>query len=318
MTDITRRAMLGAAVCTAASGLIPRSVFASPTSYDLKPFSVADGIWMIEGSRDYFSRENGGAIVNCALIDTDIGVLIVDSGPSRKYGEALLDVARGLNGRGAAGVMITHHHPDHFFGNQVFSDKPIYALPETRALAASEGDGFADNMYRLLGDWMRGTEPLPPNKDITSSFLTIGGRKLKTLPLAGHTGADLAILDEKTGTMIAGDLAFLDRAPTTPHADLAVWRDALTEMSQQQASSIIPGHGPIDRKGTSLTQTHAYLDWLEVTLKQSASEGLDMVEIMDLPIPEEFSGMGSMPQEFYRSVAHLYPDIERAVMPLSQ
>ncbi|WP_150524880.1 quinoprotein relay system zinc metallohydrolase 1 [Roseibium sediminis] len=318
MTDLTKRQFLGAVGSTAVIAALPKSVFAAPLSYDLAPVQVADGIWMIEGRTEYFSAENGGAIVNCALIETEAGIVLVDTGPSRKYGEALLDVARGLNGRGVAGVMITHHHPDHFFGNQVFSDKPIHALPETRALAESQGDGFADNMYRLLGDWMRGTEPAPPNTDVSSSVISIGGRSFETLPLSGHTGADLAILDQKTGLLIAGDLAFLNRAPTTPHADLPTWRAALDVLTEKNASAILPGHGPLDTSGASLAQTRDYLDWLEATLKQAALDGLDMVEIMDEPLPDRFAGMGAMPQEFHRSIAHLYPQIERDSMPLGQ
>ena len=318
MTGLTKRQFLSAVGGVIATSSLPMSVHAAPLSYDLGPVQVADGIWMIEGRTEYFSTENGGAIVNCALIETDSGIVIVDTGPSRKYGEALLDLARGLNGRGVAGVMITHHHPDHFFGNQVFADKPIHALPETRALAASQGDGFADNMYRLLGDWMRGTEPVPPNTDVASSVISIGGRTLETLPLSGHTGADLAILDQKTGLLIAGDLAFLNRAPTTPHADLPTWRAALAVLEETKASAILPGHGPLDTSGTSLSQTRDYLDWLEATLKQAAVDGLDMVEIMDQPLPDRFASMGAMPQEFHRSIAHLYPAIERDTLPLGQ
>lgn len=316
--NLSRRSFLAGTAGTGAMVCAPSAaVFAAPKkAYDLSPVQVADGLWMIEGSTEYFTSENGGAIVNCALIETGTGIVIVDTGPSRRYGEALLEVARGLNGRGVTAIVITHHHPDHFFGNQVFGAAPIHALPETRALAASEGDGFADNMYRLLGDWMRGTEPVPPNADIASSLLEIGGRTFRTLPLSGHTGADLALLDQKTGTLIAGDLAFLNRAPTTPHADLDAWRAALSTLEGIDAAAILPGHGPLDRSGQSLAQTRAYIDWLEETLEDAALEGLDMVEIMATELPPEFAGMGAMPQEFHRSVAHLYPQIEREALPL--
>lgn len=295
--------------------LAPMLALAGGRGYDLQPVPVANGLWMIEGSTDYFSKANGGAIVNCALIDTADGLVIVDTGSSRRYGEALIDLARGLNGRGVAAVVNTHHHPDHFFGNQVFTDKPIHALGETRQLAAADGDGFADSMYRLLGDWMLGTEPVPPNTDILTSVLAIGGRRLQVLPLSGHTGADLALLDQDTGTLITGDLTFFNRAPTTPHADLSAWRDSLDRLEAIEAAAILPGHGPLDRTGASIAQTRAYLDWLETILKSSAAQGLDMVEIMALDLPSGFADMGAMPEEFHRSVSHLYPRIERAAMP---
>ncbi len=285
--------------------------------YDLMPVQVADGVWMIEGTTEYFTNENGGAIVNCALIETDTGMVIVDTGPSLRYGEALAQIAAQMSVSGVAAIFNTHHHPDHYFGNQVFADKPIYALPGTRTAALRDGDGFSDNMYRLLGDWMRGTEPVPPNQGISSSTVSIGKREFVIYPLEGHTGADLAVLDKKTGTLITGDLAFLDRAPTTPSADLGKWGESIDLLTTVNAAAIIPGHGPFDKTGRSLVQTKDYLEWIEETLQTAAGEGLSMVELMDSTIPKRFVKMGAMPQEFHRSVSHLYPDIERKILPLS-
>lgn len=310
---ISRRSALGLIGVAA----LPRPVFAAPKTYDLKPKQIANGLWMIEGSTEYFSDENGGAIVNCALLDTPDGLIIIDSGPSLRYGQALASIARELSPKGAAALVNTHHHPDHFFGNQAFPDTPVWAMGETKVLAETHGDAFADNMYPILGDWMRGTEPRPPTNVILGDTLEIGGRVLEALPLSGHTAADLALLDRETGTLIAGDLAFLDRAPTTPSADLGLWRDSLDLLEGFEASGVIPGHGPLDQTGASLRQTRAYLDWLDKTLRDAAARGYDMVEIMHFDMPAEYAAMGAMPEEFHRSVTHLYGEIERQVMPLT-
>jgi len=285
-------------------------------SYDLKPKQVADGIWMLEGSTDYFSMDNGGDIVNCAIIEGPGGLTIVDTGPSLRYGQAMQDLLMNLSGKPVTTVINTHHHPDHFFGNQVFADIPIRALSRTGALAAEQGEDFADNMYRILGDWMRGTEVVPPTLSLPEGEITLGGRKLTVLPLAGHTESDLALMDVETGTVIAGDLAFLDRAPTTPSADLDQWRESLDALTALAPSAVIPGHGPFDPSLKSLTQTRAYLDWIEETLVDAADQGFDMVEVMDLPIPDHFAELGALPEEFHRSVSHLFPDIEADALPL--
>lgn len=299
-----------------AAGAIAPKAFAAPRlHYDLVPVQVGNGVWMIEGRTEYFTAENGGAIVNCALLDSADGMIIIDNGPSLRYGEALRQAVSQMSPKGIAAVINTHHHPDHFFGNQAFDGIPLLALADTRHQAETHGDAFADNMYLLLGDWMRGTEPVPPNRDVGGGDLVIGGRRLDMIPLGGHTEADLAILDKDTGILIAGDLAFLDRAPTTPSADLALWRQSLDILTGIGASAIIPGHGPFDPERESLRQTGDYLIWLDAILRRSAADGLDMVEIMQLDLPLHFARMGAMPQEFHRSVAHLYSDIERSVLP---
>lgn len=285
-------------------------------AYDLEPKLVADGIWMLEGSTDYFSMENGGDIVNCAILEGDEGLIVVDTGPSRRYGEAMLDVLGNISGKPVATVINTHHHPDHFFGNQVFSGIPLRALSETGALAVEHGEGFADNMYRILGDWMRGTEVIPPTQSLPLGDVTLAGRKFNVIPLAGHSEADLALLDVKTGVLIAGDLAFLNRAPTTPSADLGKWRESLDTLDGLEASAVLPGHGAFDPALASLSQTRNYLNWLEGALRDAVEQGLDMVEVMESPLPKTFAVMGAQPQEYQRSVSHLFPDIESEVLPL--
>ncbi|MGI9357362.1 MAG: quinoprotein relay system zinc metallohydrolase 1 [Rhizobiaceae bacterium] len=316
---ITRRSavsLIAAGGFFAAAG--PANADIAKEKYDLVPRKVGDGIWLIRGSTDYFDQDNGGDVVNCILIETATGIIIVDTGVSLRYGQALAKVAAGLSGLGVAAVINTHHHPDHWFGNQVFADRPIYALAGTKKLAEDEGDAFSDNMYRLLGDWMRGTETTPPTHVLASSSIIVGGREFTVYPLKGHTGADLALLDKKTGILVAGDLAFYNRAPSTSHAILDTWHASIEVLKGVGASAILPGHGPVDRTGDSLNQTEAYLSWLETTLKTAAALGLDMVEIMqDSKIPDDFASLGAMPTEFHRSIAHLYPDIEKQALPLS-
>ena len=315
---LTRRTLLaGAAAALGAAAVTP--AHAQPRlAYDLSPFRIADGVWMIQGAMEHFTKENGGAILNVVLIEAPDGIIVIDTGSSRRYGETLREVANGLHPNGVAALVNTHHHPDHFFGNQVFADKPIHALPGTIEAAARDGDGFADNLYRLLGDWMRGTEPMPPGEAITSSTLTLGGREFTTVPLAGHTSADLALLDRQTGTLIAGDLLFLDRAPTTPHADLSEWRRSLDWLAGMAANVIVPGHGPAETSKRAIEQTRGYLDWLDARLRAGAAEGLSMVEVMDEAVPPPWSELAVEPDEYFRSVSHLYPEIEASILPLAE
>ncbi|SMX32801.1 quinoprotein relay system zinc metallohydrolase 1 [Maliponia aquimaris] len=309
---LTRRAALG---LLASLPLAPRAWAQARLSYDLVPKPLVDGIWMIEGATEYFSMENGGAIVNVILMQGDTGLILIDTGSSRRYGEALATAARHLDIRGISAVVNTHHHPDHFFGNQVFADRPIHALGGTLQAVQEQGDALADNMYRLLGDWMRGTEVMPPTQVVAGGDLTLDGRDFTALPLGGHTGADLALLDRTAGTLVTGDLAFLNRAPTTPNADLPRWHASLDALAAERPALIIPGHGPADPTGESLRQTRDYLTWLEDTLRNGARQGLDMVELIETPLPERFAAMGAQPQEYRRSVAHLFPGIELQELP---
>jgi quinoprotein relay system zinc metallohydrolase 1 len=313
---LDRRAALGLIAAAPVVAAAPRA-WAQALDYALSPAQVAPGIWMVEGVRDHFSKANGGNIGNTVFIETDAGLLVIDTGSSLRYGEALRAAAQAATGRQVAEVWNTHHHPDHFLGNGAFADLPIRALPDTAGLAASHGDGYADALYRLLGDWMRGTSPQPPDGSLAAGERVLGGRRFRLLAMAGHSQADLAVLDEETGTLVAADLVFLDRAASTPDAELSVWRDSLAALRALAPAATLPGHGPVDRGGTSYDQTRGYLEWLETTLREAVSGGLDMMEAMAAPMPEAHARLGAQPTEFSRSVIHLYPRLEAELLPVA-
>ncbi len=56
-------------------------------NYHLKPRQIAQGTWVIEGAVDDFSRANGCNIINTAFIATGAGVVVINTGTSRLYGE---------------------------------------------------------------------------------------------------------------------------------------------------------------------------------------------------------------------------------------
>ncbi|KAB0597969.1 hypothetical protein F7Q96_08470 [Cupriavidus gilardii] len=75
--------------------LLPASAFGDelaqrplqPPDYRLAPRGIGDGVWLLEGANADFAVGNGCNIINTAFIDTGDGVVVVNTGPSRRYGE---------------------------------------------------------------------------------------------------------------------------------------------------------------------------------------------------------------------------------------
>ena len=114
--------------------------------YTLKPRQIARDTWLLEGSTDNFAKANGGNIVNTAFIVTERGVVVIDTGPSRRYGEAMRKTIAATTDKPVIEVLLTHHHPDHVLGNQAFADVPIGALAGTTELLRQQGDAMAENL----------------------------------------------------------------------------------------------------------------------------------------------------------------------------
>jgi quinoprotein relay system zinc metallohydrolase 1 len=291
------------------------SGLAQALEYHLQPRQIAEGVWLVEGSTDNFAPDNGGNIVNVGFIETAEGVVVIDTGPSRRYGEALRQSIEHVTGKPVLRVLLTHHHPDHVLGNQAFAGVPIAALPGTAKLLAEQGDAMAENMYRLVGDWMRGTEVVLPTEEVQEGTLEIGGRRLQLLALRGHTGADLAILDERAGVLFAGDILFYQRALTTPNTPgLDVWLADLDRLQALPWKQIVPGHGPLATDAAPFAQMRDYLGWLDGLMREGAEQGAEMNELIRAPIPERFAQVNLSRYELIRSVSHLYPRYERQAM----
>ncbi len=283
--------------------------------YALKPRQIAEGTWLLEGSTDNFAKANGGNIVNVAFIVTEAGVVVIDTGPSRRYGEALRQAIASVTAKPVIQVLLTHHHPDHALGNQAFKDVPIGALADTTKLLHEQGDSMAENLYRMVGDWMRGTEVVLPSEVLEPGVRTFGNHDLRLLALTGHTGADLAILDQSTGVLFAGDLVFYQRALTTPNSPgLAAWLADITTLQGLPWTLVVPGHGPIATDAQPFEQMRDYLTWLDQLLRDGAANGSDMTEMIRSPIPERFAAISLSRYELIRSVSHLYPRYEHAQM----
>ncbi|MCT2398758.1 quinoprotein relay system zinc metallohydrolase 1 [Novosphingobium mangrovi (ex Huang et al. 2023)] len=311
---LTRRAMLGAALALPVAARAEQ--FAG--RYEPRAEPIADGLWMVRGADAPIEFGNGGAIANSALIATEAGTVLFDPGVSLTHGQALAALALQVTGIPVARVYVSHLHPDHAFGAAAFDPWIVHALPATRKELERDGEGLSDAMYDLLADWMKGTNLVLPLGDVAAGDATFGGRDFRMFALSGHSGGDLALLDRRTGTLIAGDLVFHDRAPSTPHADLPSWRAALDVLEATPHKLLLPGHGPLDTDHTAITQTRDWLDWIDATLRKAVAGGLSMAEAGDIAIPGRFARLKAARYEWQRSVSHFYPGLEEELLPRLQ
>lgn len=279
--------------------------------YGLAPQRVAPDTYVLFGANEHFNFRNGGNIVNTAFIVTADGVVVIDTGPSRLYGEQMRAAIAEITDRPIVKVYNTHLHPDHFLGNQAFEDVPEAALAGTIEGIRTHGEMFNESLYRLSGAWEAGTRVVIPGEVLEPGTVEIGGHRLRLLAMHGHTDADLVILDETTGVLFAGDLVFNGRTPTTPHADIDQWLLSLERLERLAFKLLVPGHGQAANDAAPIIQTRNYLQWLSKGLAEQAEQGRDMAEVlMPRSPPASIRKLAVFMAEYQRSVVHLYPALE--------
>ena len=288
---------------------------AATFDYGLKARELAPGVYVVDGANDDFAPErNGCNIINTGFITTGAGVVVINTGPSKRYGDQLRALIARTTTEPVVRVIHLNLHPDYFLGNQAFADVPREATASTRAGMAREASAYETNLYRLCGDWMRDTESLLPDATIEPGVLRIGRRELELRELQGHTDSDLVLIDRASGIAFAGGLVFVDRIPTTPHARVGAWTASLKALDDPSLKVLVPSHGPVRGNTDGRAQTLGYLSWLDANFRDAASRGLDMNELLRAPVPAEYRAWGAFATEYTRNISHLYPRYELAVL----
>lgn len=295
--------------------LIGCIAFAQAADYPIHPQEIAPDSWVVIAETGYFTPQNGGFIVNTAFIKTTDGVVVIGAGPSKQFGEQYRKTIEHTAGASVRELWLTHRHPDHFLGSQAFHDVPIRADAKNTELIAKEGDGLAENLYRLVGDRMQGTSSVIPSPTLSPGERVIGGHQLELIQASGHTQSDLAVFDRSTGVLYAIDQVFNGRTPTLPNADIPTWLASLDRLAKLPFKTLVPGHGPVTHDAGPILATRDYLLWLDDTFKRAARAGLSPNEVMALPIPERFANWAEARDELRRSVGFMYGKYEKAELP---
>lgn len=275
---------------------------------------VAENTWMVEGVKEELSTSNCGHIGNQAFIVTPSGVILIDSGSSPHFGEALKTLIAQHTAQPVRWVLNTHHHPDHFFGNAAFGEAQHLTLASTRTLMARDRDALIDNVERLTGHSLEHSHIALP-KVVEAGEITLGNYPLTLFAMSGHSGGDLVIMDHTTDVLFLGDMGFYQRAAATAHSpSLQQWQEELNDLRTLNASTAVPGHGPSAPPETIIGQTTHYLEWLDQRLSDVASEGLGANHALAVELPDTFSTMALSEYEFTRSVMQLYPRYEARLL----
>ncbi|WP_420971108.1 MBL fold metallo-hydrolase [Bradyrhizobium sp. B120] len=256
-TLMSRRAFAAAAGALAFLGTGSKCATAQvadprpPTVDTSNPKEVADGVWVVSDNRVWL-------VPNIGIIVGKVAALVVDCGLGPANGEKVLELARRLAGPRRLMLTLTHFHPEHGYGAQVFRrDATILYNRIQRDELAEKGaryiELFRKTQSAAAAAALDGTTIVMPDViyDGPRTEVDLGGRIVELHSVGtAHTRGDQIVFLPKERILFAGDLIEERMFPIFPwfppldtDLDGARWMQVLSNLQRFDPDLIVPGHG---------------------------------------------------------------------------
>ncbi|HUI20154.1 MAG TPA: quinoprotein relay system zinc metallohydrolase 2 [Methylocella sp.] len=274
----TRREVLQGGFCLCC---FPTAAGASTGPFAME--EVAKGIHIRRGIDEDATKTNENAIANTGFILGRDCVLVTDPGGSLADGERLRASIAQATALPIKYVVMNHVHPDHVFGASAFlKDDPVFVGHARLAeVLQQRGSFYREKLSAILGPERTGTVVTPGMEIQDRAEIDLGGRVIEvTAHAPAHTVCDVSLFDQSTGTLLPGDLLFVQRAPALD-GSLRGWRKTLEDLKQLNATRAVPGHGPaaVDWPSASFPLGR-YLSTLERDTRRAIAGGTSIDEAM--------------------------------------
>ena len=256
-----------------------------------EPEEVADGVFVLS---------DGGVplVPNVGIVLGTRDVLVVDTGMGIRNGTKVLGHARELAAGRRLLLTVTHFHPEHGLGAQVFVPEATIVYNRAQADELQEkGRGYIDlfaSWGSTVADELAGIELVRPHVAYDGAAdLDLGGRtvELRTWGLAHTRGDQVAFLPQER-ILFAGDLVETRLFPIFPYfppddvdVDGGRWIDVLDRLLELDPAIVVPGHGEVG--GASLIrEARDYMTLVQSETARLAAAGLDVDAVVERLEPE--------------------------------
>jgi glyoxylase-like metal-dependent hydrolase (beta-lactamase superfamily II) len=244
----------------------------------LTPQKVNETTFALIGETGGRTYENQGLNANYGVIITNDGVILIDSGASRKGAELINQQVQRLAGKKVKWVINTGSQDHRWLGNNYFLSQgaEVIALHKTVATQKQLALTQLDSVKAVLKDRFDGTKPAYAQKPINQNEaeLNLGGTKVQIKYLNhAHFEGDVVVYLPQQNIIFSGDHIYVDRLlGVLPQSNAEKWLDAFNKIESINPKVIIPGHGSVCNLPKAKKQTGDYLKFLVDGSKKYAED----------------------------------------------
>ena len=212
---------------------------------------IANGIWVIPDRRVPL-------VPNIGIVVGEDSVLVVDTAMGPANGARVLAAAREKAAGRRLLLTITHFHPEHGFGAQVFRNEATIAYNRAQLEELHEKGPAYVGMFRTFGPGvaaaLEGVELVEPHLVYDGDAeIDLGNRRVFLRSFGrSHTRGDQIVFCPDERVLFTGDLAELRIFPIYPFfppddadVDGTQWIEVLRRLEQLDPFIVVPGHGAV-------------------------------------------------------------------------
>lgn len=256
----------------------------------IKP--VADRVWAIVGPLTNRSPENLGNNATFGVVETDAGVVLIDSGGSYKGAKKIHEKIRTVTDKPIRYVINSGGQDHRWFGNDYFSGLGATIISSRNAREDHE-QRLVDQIGRLtslIGDEnFTGTrEKYADELFDQKKILELGGVRLEIVHAGqAHTPGDAFIWLADRSVMFSGDIVYVERMlGVGDQSNSKTWVEVFETMAGYQPKVVVPGHGNPVPLATAQQDTYRYLTTLREKVGAFLDDGGDASEISKVDMSE--------------------------------
>jgi glyoxylase-like metal-dependent hydrolase (beta-lactamase superfamily II) len=259
------------------------------TTRDANVERVADGVYAL--------RLPARALADETIVPARVsfvvgpgGVVVIDSGLAYDDGRAILEAVERTAHAPVRLAILTQPTQEAIFGAAAYQERgvPVAMHADAARLMASRCETCLERLRGALGARaMHGSRVIVPDRLLHDGEVIDAIARPLRVVAPGWTSAPgaVALVDERTDTLIAGSIVSIDAVPDLRDADVARWRAVLERLARSHCRHLVPSHGPVG-SCADIPRLAAYLDALEARVAVLFARGVelgDLAAACDLP-----------------------------------
>lgn len=243
-----------------------------------EPTEVAAGVYVIPDGRVPL-------VPNIGIVVGEDRALVVDTGMGPRNGAVVREHAERLAAGRPLTLTVTHFHPEHGYGAQVFADAEIVYNRAQRDELRQKGQAYLE-MFRTFGDdvaaQLEGVELVEPDTVYDEQTeLDLGGRRVQLLTWGlAHTQSDQVVFLPAERVLFTGDLVesrcfaiFPWFPPDDTDVDGDRWIAVLEHLEALDPAVVVPGHGELGGASV-IAGAREYLEQLREETRRRVADGV--------------------------------------------